>query len=173
MLSAYQLPVVSNPAVNFLEAIATNEISANVDLKLPRGQNYCFIRAIGLVATENLDYELWVFSSATNLGGTIPTEKVIGIWQFQALSAVTPATPGYPVTPVGGVGDPLFHYYIDGNMIPYYDSDFASVVQTAANQGRAANLHCRLANRSAATKTAGAPGALQVTFYTAVQGMQA
>lgn len=174
-LSNYQQPVRSNPTVDFTEALVTNAGSANVDLTLPTRDALWFVRAIAIIATENLAYELQLFDSAENMGATIPEDHFVAVWQFGVLSAAVPASPGYPfdvpdVTPQNG----FYHFYVDGNGIPYYDLDQLK----AKNQGSGgtypnnAKLHCRLINRSAATKTAGSGGALQVTFFLANQGQQ-
>jgi hypothetical protein len=62
----------------------------------------------------------------------------------------------------------LFNFYIDGNFIPYVDED----LNTAINNRSNAKLHVKLVNRSASSKTAGAPGALILTAWVAPQGMQ-
>jgi len=79
-LSAYQVPVASDPRLHFLPALTTNQISANVDLVLPMKQAYWFIRAITLVSVQNLDWELWLFSRAANLGTTFVTDFFLGVW---------------------------------------------------------------------------------------------
>lgn len=167
MDNLYQYPVSSNPTVDFLETLASNECSANVDLMLPTKQALWFLRGITLVGKENLDFELWLFSRATNLTGVITTENFLGAWQFNALNAVAPASPGYPVTPHGGVVDPLFHWYVDGNMMAIRDLDSIapSGTPTLAN----AELHCRLINRNAVAKSAGVAGQIQATFWMAAQ----
>ena len=165
--TAFQRPVRSNPTVDFLEGLGTNDGTATVNLVLPTRDAFWFIRAFTLVATENLVYELQLYSGATNLGGTFATDKFIAVWQFMALSAGPPASPGYPFIPPGlSPGDALFHYYVDGNMMPYFDGDQLAA-SNAANSGGTypnnAKLHVRLINRSATSKTAGAGGALQLT----------
>ena len=168
MMSAYQQPVRSDPTVDFAEALHVNEISTNVDLILPSRDPLWFIRAISLVAMQNLAYELWLFSSATNLDGTIAGDRFVAYWQFGPLSGTAPATPGYPVDFVGlSPADGLYRYYVDGNMMPYWDLD-----QLEAGSVHNAKLHCRLINRSATAKDAGEAGWVQVTFYSGVQGQQ-
>lgn len=183
-LSAYQNPIFSNPAVDFLEALATNQASATVNLKLRTMDPLWFIRAIAIIAKENLAFELQLFSRAVNSGATIPDDDFVAVWQFAPLVVGPPASPGYPSAPVDGAANGFFRQYVDGNMIPYFDLDqlnqsnsFADVPLGSGSQGgnaRANNakLHVRLVNRSAASKTAGAPGALQVIFYVANQGQQ-
>lgn len=176
-LSAYQQPAISLSASQFTEALTTNQISANYNIPLFNRNALWFIRAIGLVATQQLNYELWLFNSSTNLGGTIATDNLVGIWQFGEIVVGPPGSPGWTVTPAAGGGaDPLFHYYIDGNMIPYWDKDQMSrTFAPPPGAGLAtefASLHCRLVNRSAGSKSANAAGALQVTFFVATQGEQ-
>lgn len=162
--SAYQRPVVSNPTTDFIEGLATGVGSAIYSLALPDKSPFWFIKGFTLVATENLQYEIQLFSKAAGGTGVLATENFIGAWQFSALSAGPPAFPGYPIT-----GDGLFLFYIDGNMIPYIDQD----LNTGGASGANAQLHVRLVNRSAASKTAGADGALILTAWCAPQGMQA
>lgn len=165
--SAFQIPIASNSLTDFTEALSTNEASATVDLPLPTRDAFWFVRAINVIAVQNLAYEFQFFSSATNADGTIPGSKFIGVWQFAAMSASAPASPGYPAE-TGSPGDTLYHYYIDGLWIPYYDGDLMSLSQSLAS----AKLHVRLINRSAAGKVNGELGALQATFFCANQGMQ-
>lgn len=161
----FQRAVRSKPTVDFLEALVTNAISATVNLKLPTRDANWLVQAFELTATENLAYELWLFSSAVNLAGGFD-DKFIGAWQFNAATAAVPASPGYPVS-----ADPLFRYYIDGTGIPYTDLDAMTASGALAVPGNA-SLHVRLVNRSTASKTAGAPGALQLTVYAAPFGQQ-
>jgi hypothetical protein len=163
-MNAYQQAVPSNPSTQFVQAIAQNEISQNEELTLPGKQAHWFIRGFEIVATQNLAYELWLFSSAVNLDGTLLGDKLVGLWAFGVLAA---QDPGWTVTPVGGVANGLFHYYIDGNMIPYVDRD----VMAAGYQGNA-HLHLRLVNRSAGAKSAAGAGALIITPYCSIQGQQ-
>lgn len=174
--TAYQRPVQSNPTTQFTEALDTNDCSATVNLVLPSRDPFWFLRAFTLVAVQNLSYELQVYSSATNLGGAFSTDKFIGVWQFMAMYAGPPASPGYPVIPPGGSpGDPFYHYYVDGNMLPYFDGD-QLVASNSANSGgtypKNAQLHVRLVNRSATSKIAGTLGAVQLTAWVAAQGQQ-
>lgn len=174
--SAFQQPVSSRPTVDFLEALATNAASATVSLALATRNPFWFIRAISLVALENLDYEIQFYSKASNLGGTFTTDNFVGLWQFAAMTATVPASPGYPVDPVdSSPADPYYHFYIDGLAIPYFDADQLAAAN-AANSGGTypnnAHLHCRLVNRSTAAKTAGANGAVKLTVFLAPQGMQ-
>lgn len=181
-LSAYQLAVRSNPEVDFLEALATNEASADVELRFPTREPHYFIRAVSIVSLENLAWEVQLFSKAVNSGATFATDQFNAVWQFGPLLAGPPASPGYPYTPVGGTLSPFYHQYVDGNWMPYVDMDQVLRSNPNANvplgQGssnaepRNARLHCRLINRSAGAKTAGALGALQVTFWCALQGQQ-
>lgn len=159
--SAYQSAVYSNPATDFIEALATNAMSANVDLTLPNGATFWFIRAFTLIATENLQFELALFSKAVNATGVILTENFISAWQFSAMQASVPASPGYP-----SGADGLFKFAIEGNKMPYRDLD-----QAVRAEGPA-KLHVRLINRSTASKTAGVPGAVQLITYVSPQGMQ-
>lgn len=168
-MDSFQIPVTSNPATQFTQAIAQNEISQNTDLALPSRVPYWRINAITITALQNLIYELWLFSTAANLAGALATDGgFIGVWQFSALAS---GGAGYTVTPVGGSADPLFHYYIDGLAVPYIDRDY-QVTAGGGSQGGSGGsggafpqVHCRLANRSATGKNADATGALIVTLH--------
>ena len=167
-MQAYQRPVLSNPTTQFIEALAQNAISANYDIPLPTRDPCWFVRSLSIVAVQNLSYELWLFARAANLGGTIATDYFVGVWQFGPLVA---GDPGWTVG-----ADPLFHYYIDGTMIPYLDRDMMSpATMVGAPLGPAmpgpASLHVRLVNRSATGKNAGPTGALQVTFNISAPGV--
>jgi hypothetical protein len=171
----YQRPVYSNPTVDFLEALTTNQASATVNLPLPTRDAAWFVQSFTLVSVENLEWELQVFSSADNLGGTVATAKFIGSWQFVAMVAGPPASPGYPVDQVdASPADALYKYYIDGNMIPYLDEDQLSAASQASGgtYPNNAHLHIRLVNRSSASKSANAGGAVQLTAWCAPQGQQ-
>lgn len=174
MLTAYQNPVQSNPATQFTEELITNAMSANVDLVLPGRNALWFIRSIAIIATENLQYELALFSRSVNATGVIATEAYVGSWQFGSWQTAVPASPGY----ISGA-DGLFKGYVDGNLIPYFDLDqlersFGGGTPSASGYTPTnAKLHCRLINRSTATKPADAAGAVQVIFYVAQQGAQA
>lgn len=181
--TAFQLPIRSNPETDFLEGLAANEASATVNLRLPSKDPCWFIRAIGIVAKENKQWELQVYSKAENLGATFDTDCFIAVWQFYTLVVGPPASPGWPVdAPDVSPDNGFYHYYIDGNWQPYYDLDqlaqrnpdynVPSGVGISNANIHNASIHCRLINRSAVAKTAGADGALQVTFYVANQGQQ-
>ena len=184
MLSAYQLPIASKPTVDFLEGLATNQASATVDLLLPQRMPMWFVRAISIVSVQNLAWELQTFSRSDNGGPTLETDYFNAVWQFGALAVGPPASPGWPFDAVDATPpNDFYHFYIDGNMMPYQDLDFMTAPNPAAStplgQGVAnatgpnASLHVRLINRSATAKLAGADGALMVTFYLSSQGMQA
>mgnify|MGYP001578599166 CR=1 FL=1 len=173
--SHFQLPVASRPTVDFLQGLAVNEASDTVDLVLPWRNPFAFIRAISIIATQNLAYELMLFERAVNLGGTLPTDYFSAVWQFGPMVVGPPASPGWPVTPVGqSPGDPFYHYYIDGNMMPYRDLDQMDAASSASGGTFPSNgkLHVRLINRSATAKEANELGALTVIFYVASVGAQ-
>ena len=181
--SAYQIAVRSNPDTDFTEALATNEASATVDLRLPTRDPLWFIRAISIVSVQNLAWEVMLFTSADNMGATLQTDRFLGTWQFGAMTVGPPAYPGWPIdTPETSPDNGYYHFYIDGNMMPYYDMDqmaaqnpYSNVplgVGVANASPNNAKLHIRLINRSAASKSADAAGALLLTIYCANQGMQ-
>lgn len=169
---SYQSPVQSRPTVDFLEALLTNESSAVVNLPLPTRDAKWYVRAITIVSVQNLAWELWAFSRASNLGGTFPTDNFIAMHQFPVLVVGPPASAGWPVSVEGASpADPYYRQYVDGLAWPCYDLD-----QMEANAGAdgpsLAHLHVRLVNRSTDAKLAGASGAVQVTFHVEPQGGQ-
>ncbi len=173
--SAFQQPVFSNPTVDFTEALSTNDASANVDLVLSTRDPLWFIRAIAIVSVQDLAWELQFYSSADNLGGTLDTDKFIGVWQFSPLVVGPPASPGYPITPIDvSPADAFYRFYVDGLWIPYYDGDMLGARSVAAGGTYPNNaaVHTRLVNRSATSKIAGASGAVKVTLFLAPQGQQ-
>jgi len=183
-LSNYQLPVRSSPTTDFTEALLTNQGSATVNLKLPSRDPLWFIRAISIIATQNLDYELQLFTRTVNMGATLPTDYFNSVWQFGDMSSAAPAAAGYPFDPVDSTpSNGYYHYFIDGNLLPYYDLDQMLAANAQANvplgQGvgnalpNNSSLHVRLINRSVTAKVADAGGALLVTFFVANQGRQA
>lgn len=165
MFGNYQVPIRSITTSHFTEAMTTDQISANYNIGLPIQQARVYINGFTLVSMENLTWELWLFDSATNLTSDPATDRLVGLWQFQAIVA---GQVGYTVTPAAGGGaNALFRYHVTGNMIPYLDLDFGTGV------GSAPALHVRLINRSVAAKTAGAAGAVQLTSFISSQGVQA
>ena len=167
MFGNLQLAVASKHASQFTEALTQDQISANYDLQIGPKWSYCFINGFSIVSTENLAWELWLFNSATNLTSDPQTDGLVGMWAFSATMA---GGVGFTVTPAAtGVANPLFRYYINGNMIPYTDLDYNS----GANGIGYPKLHMRLVNRSAAAKTAGAGGALTITAFVSSQAAQA
>ena len=164
MLGGYQRPVFSNPTTDFVEALITNAQSANYDIQLPWSSPTCFVRAFAMLAVEPLAFELALYAKAANNTGVMATEQFIANWQFGQPSGTVPASPGYPTGSPGA--NSLYKYYIDGNLIPYYDLD-------AMSQGAGpGHLHVRLINRSTASKSANAGGAVQVQFFVSLQGQQ-
>ena len=183
MLSAYQLPIASKPTVDFLEGLAQDQASATVSLRLPSRVGPWFVRAISIISVQNLAWELQTFSRADNGGVTLETDYFNAVWQFGAMVVGPPASPGWPFDAVDATPpNDFYHFYIDGNMMPYQDVDFMTDPNPAAStplgQGVSnstspnPSLHVRLINRSATAKLAGADGALQVTFFMALQGAQ-
>ncbi len=182
-LSAFQQAVRSNPATDFTEALIANEASATVNLKLPSKNPLWFIRAISIIATQDLQYEVQLFGKAVNMGPTLETDWFIAAWQYYTLVVGPPASPGWPIDTVDMSPDNgFYHFYIDGNMMPYYDMDQLTLRNPSYNVPLGdgvtnanvpnASLHVRLINRSAAAKNADTAGALLVTFFVAPQGQQ-
>jgi len=164
MTGGYQFRVQSNEALHFTEALTQNQISANYDLQLPSACGPVIVQAEVLVSVQNLAYEVWLFNRAVNLTSDPATDGFVGMWQFGALAA---GFAGWTVTPAAGGGaNPLFRQFIAGLAIPYTDRDNVSTPNAPL-------LHCRLINRSATAKNAGATGELVVSFLVSQQGFQA
>lgn len=122
-------------AQNAAENLSLNVASLGVGL----GVN-AVIRSIRVLSLEDLQWEFWFFNRNTYDASVDPdTNGFVGSWWF-----------GVSGRRIGAAG--LYHYYIDGLMIPYQDLDMTS------------RLHVALINRSAASKTAGNAGAIQVRF---------
>lgn len=183
--TSYQIAVASNPTTQFVESIGINEATANYDLTLPLRDAWWFIRGISIVSKEALQWELWLFTKADNMDGTLAGQNFLSSWQFWEPNVGPPATPGWPVTtPDISPATELYNYYVDGNMMPYVDLDqvlrrnpvynVPSGAPPAPANAAPANskLHVRLINRSASAKTAGTAGQVLVTFYVSTQGQQ-
>lgn len=129
----------------FTGALATNAVEYE-DIALPSalsgigGRARIRLSMISIIATENLDYELMLFSKDTHATSDPDTNSFLGNWRFVAATAVR----------IAGAG--LYYYFISGLDVPYVDDDASG------------ELHVGLVNRSVASKTAGAGGALSVSF---------
>lgn len=149
------ITLTTDPAVDFVDAIAQNAMdleSLALDLSVcgtPTAR--CRITGIAIVATQALDYELWLWRKAFGAGAGIAADSFIGYWTFQAAMAVQ----------IGGTG--LYYYYIYGLDVPYTDEDTAEEKPDSTKpSGR---FHLGLVNRSATGKNAGETGALKITLF--------
>jgi hypothetical protein len=166
MFGNLQRPVTSNPATQFVEALAQDEISINYDLALPVKSPLVFVNGFTIVSAENLAWELWLFATSIGLTDLPSTDALVGMWAFPVIAA---QQVGYTVTPAGtGVPNTLYRYHITGNMIPYYDEEWMN-----SNSTGYPALHLRLVNRAGVAKTAAAPGALAITAFISQGGIQA
>lgn len=183
--TSYQRAVASNPTTQFTEALAINAGTINYDLVLPLRDAWWFVRGISIVSKEALQWELWLFSKAVNMDGTLLGQNFLASWQFWEPNVGPPATPGWPIDIPDVTPQPdLYNYYVDGNMMPYVDMDQVLRANPVANvplgappapanaAPNNAKLHVRLINRSAASKTAGTDGQVLVTFYVSTAGQQ-
>jgi len=147
----YLYPVRTSSSVEFTDALITNA-AENENIVLPSalsgvgGNATNIVRAIQIVATENLAYELDFYGTDAFNSATPNLNRFLGLWAFAASDG----------TRVAGTG--LYRYYIDGLDIPLWDYD------------KTGEMHVALVNRSAAAKTAGAGGALTVTVWCQVMG---
>lgn len=142
------IPVVSRPTVDFIAGLAaaggvlTPPFAGSAIYNLlgvpPNGSRRFFVRAIGMTAVENVGIEFDFHSAAA--GG------FLGRWQF-------PKAEGIQLN-----GANLYNYYVDGLAIPYADSDTAGTPSPPT-------LHVAAQNIDTVAKSAGAGGALNVTFW--------
>jgi hypothetical protein len=143
---AFRFKAQSVSTVNFLDALVTNAKS-DADLVLPgalagmNGNARGRLKSITILSVENLDWEIQLYRKDAFTGASIDVDSFTARWSFVAADAVR----------VAGAGNYL--YYIDGLDHEYVDED---------NSGE---LHVRLINRSVASKTANAGGAIVVKFY--------
>src|SRR4051812_46662417 len=121
-MQPFQYSVISKPTTQFIEALATNEQSANYDIALPGSNPLWLVQGFTLLAVENLAFELRLYSKAANGLGVMASENLCGLWQFGAATAGPPASPGYPTNL-----DALYAFDIQGNNIPYRDLDAVAV----------------------------------------------
>lgn len=144
-------PVRTSSAVEFTGAIVTNAQETE-NIVLPsslsgiNGNAANILHAIEIVATENLAYELDFYGSDAFNSATPNLNRFLGLWAFAAGDGTQVAATG------------LYRYYIDGLAIPLWDYDLSG------------ELHVALVNRSVASKTAGAGGAMTVTMWCGVMG---
>lgn len=134
----------TDPATDFTGALAQNVMATlNKSVANVGGGLTVRYRLKGLIiaSMENLAWEVWLFANNLFATGNPATAKPLGYWSFAAADAKRPAA-----------ASGLYYYYIDGLDIPVVDDD--SLTQ----------LHIGLMNRSAASKTAGAAGALSIGF---------
>lgn len=147
----YLYPVRTSSSVEFTGAIVQNAQETE-NIVLPsslqgiNGTASNILHAIEIVATENLAYTLDFYGTDAFNSATPNLNRFLGTWAFAASDG----------TQVAGAG--LYRYYIDGLSIPLWDYD------------KTGELHVALVNRSVAAKTAGAGGAMAVTFWCQVMG---
>lgn len=137
----------SAPATQFTDALVTNagELeSMAAPAALGGSSSRGRLKMLNLVATENRDYELLLFSGAVANTADAATNRFLGRWSFVAADAVRVAATG------------LYLYHINGLDVPYEDQDKTGLI------------HAMLVNRSAAAKSAGAPGALRIDLWFAI-----
>ena len=145
--------IVTDSASEFTGAIAQNAMETEA-FAIPQaglvGMNgQVELTAVGLaiVSKENLSWELNFWADSNFDEATPNADKYLGRYGFVAGDGVQ----------VAGAG--LWRYYIDGLELPLWDLD------------KDGKLFLGLVNRSAAAKTAGVNGAVNVTIF--VKEMQA
>jgi hypothetical protein len=103
------------------------------------------LKSIRITSKENLAWEVWLFGTNAFATANADTDRFIGFWTFAAADAKR-------TTLHGGALDTYFYYYIDGLDVVYHDTDMTGAI------------HIRLANRSVASKSAGAAGELTIAL---------
>lgn len=155
MPTNFLFPVYSKPTVNFLEALAAASAAFtppfigtainNLAGVPPIGSRRFLIRAIELLATENVGLEFDFFGSAVG-PTTIDADTFIGKYQFAVANGAQYNSAG------------LYRYYADGLAIPYFDVD-------TANSTTPPTLHVGVQNCDLVAKTGDAAGAIAVTIW--------
>ncbi len=148
------ISLTTDPTVDFVDAITDEAIdiaSLALDLSIcgtPTAR--CRVVAIGIVATEGLDWRLWFWRKAAGAGAGIADNSFIGFANFPVANAVRIASTG------------LYYYYASGLDIPYTDDDTADERPDPANpSGR---FHVGVQPTSGG-KSAGGGGAIKITLY--------
>lgn len=149
MSNTFRIPVASKGTVNFLDALAQNAstaINAIPASNLAVGSRRFLITAARLIAVENLDFQFSFFASSAGATADVDTNRFVS--QIEFLPGM-----GYRL---GGAG--LYYYYLDGLAVPYY-------VDGSGNSTTPPTLNVALTNLSAAAKTVGAGGAINLEVW--------
>ena len=134
-LTQFTATIAQNAGVNLDLAMTTPNPVALAGIGGDcRGQ----LRSLTIASVENLAWEIWLWSSATHGTAAASTVSVIGRWSFVTSDAKQ----------IAGAGD--WYYYVDGLDVPVWDAD------------KTGKLHLTLVNRSAASKSADAAGAIVI-----------
>ena len=134
--------VRTDKLVHFTDALILGAVE-HEDLRFPEAiaaGNHArsVIRTLMILARENLAYEVVFWRSDQHDDPDPALDSFIGVWPFIGADGLQ----------IAGAG--LFRYYVAGLQIPYQDFD------------RTGELHISIVNRSAAAKTAGAVGELEI-----------
>jgi hypothetical protein len=163
MSNTFLHPVQSNPTTQFIEALAAagstftppfvGSALYNLPGLPPVNSRRYLIRAIEYLCVQDVGLEFDFWNSASGLTNAIATDAFISRFQFGAVNGAQ----------FNGAG--LFRFYVDGLAIPYFDAD--SVLSTTV----VPTLHVAVQNVDTVAKSAGAPGAVNATFW--LEPMQA
>ncbi|SRR5579859_1846967 len=144
------VPLPSSPTVNFLEVLATNAASAMNNISgLAPSIPFWWIAGVTVLTQQNFAPEFNFFKSASGPQVGVAADTWLGRIGFTQAQGEQIATTG------------LWRYVSllpVGTAIPYWDADR----QLTQNPPQ---LHVVLQNTGATTKSAGAPGAIAVTFW--------
>ena len=154
MSNNFLFPVVSVPATNFTEALATNAKSAMNLLYgiVPQASRQYLIQQIEVTTKENIGPQFNFFASAAGFTTDPATDTFLGQVTFLAAQGAQ----------IGASG--LWRYFVNGLQMPYYDAD-------TLNSLNPPSLHVILQNVGATSKSAGAAGSIAVTIW--MQAMMA
>lgn len=150
--------VRTNPATQFTGALAQNA-ALTENLRIPQGTEVAGlgfadggigsgksrVRSILIQSVENLDWEVWIW--ATDAFNVSTSDPALNFPLGYALLA------GSTAKRIGGAG--LYYYFLSGLDIPLQDEDV--ITNNGPNE-----IHLMLVNRAAASKTAGAGGAIRI-----------
>ena len=127
--------VATVDGVDWTGAIAGPGQLLSLDLSLPgeigAGASRSIVKSFIILSTDNLDWEIRLFSSAVKHSPDLNANSYLGTWQFPRWRS---ATSYYgQVVDAGGISlDGLWYYYVDGNDIYYEDEDATHVTSGGA-----------------------------------------
>ena len=137
--------ITTATGTNFTGSIAQNSMHAIVSMDYPQawGLNELYdmvIEAITLQSDQNLDWEVWLWSSSGANDTTLDDDAFVDQFNFPAPTGVR----------IAGAGQYYYNCPVNNRRVPYRDADNSS------------RVHIGLVNRSATAKLAGATGEVKI-----------